>query len=276
MTETSHRTAHTHGPADADRADRVHHDDRAVSAAPAEPAAIPAEDLPAWLRPVADAARTVRPEQLSRFLPPAEGGRQSAVLMLFGEGSPQSGDGPDVLLLQRAKTLRSHAGQPAFPGGAIDPGDTGPVAAALREANEETGLDPACVRVFGTLPPLYIPVSNFVVTPVLAWWRDPCPVAPVDPAEVARVVRVPIGDLADPRNRARLKHPSGHLGPAFLVDGMVVWGFTAGLLDRMLNLAGWERPWDHAHEVELSEAEWRLARRGYDPYEETAAEPADS
>ncbi|NUU26270.1 MAG: CoA pyrophosphatase, partial [Streptomycetaceae bacterium] len=94
------------------------------------------DGLPTWLRPVADAARTVRPEQLSRFLPPETGGRQSAVLMLFGEGE----DGPDVLLLERAHTLRKHAGQPAFPGGAIDPEDAGPVGAALREAREETGL----------------------------------------------------------------------------------------------------------------------------------------
>ncbi|MEU8133281.1 NUDIX hydrolase [Streptodolium elevatio] len=228
------------------------------------------DGLPAWLRPFADAARAVSPEQLSRFLPPEQGGRQSAVLMLFGEGE----DGPDVLLLERSHTLRKHAGQPAFPGGAIDPEDAGPVDAALREAQEETGLDPSCVQVFGMLPPLYIPVSNFVVTPILAWWRDDCPVAPVDAGEVARVVRVPLGDLTDPLHRARLRHPTGYLGPAFLVDGMVVWGFTAGLLDRTIALAGWERPWDHEREVELTEAQWRLARRGYDRYEETASDPA--
>lgn len=227
------------------------------------------DGLPSWLRPFADLSRTVRPEQLSRFLPPERGGRESAVLVLFGEGE----DGPDVLLLQRAGTLRKHAGQPAFPGGAIDPGDAGPVGAALREAHEETGLDPECVEVFGTLPSLYIPVSNFIVTPVLAWWRDDCPVAPVDAGEVARVVRVPLGDLVDPANRARLRHPTGHHGPAFLVENMVVWGFTAGLLDRILAFAGWERPWDQDRHVELSEAEWRLARRTYDRYEETAADP---
>ncbi|MCF2529209.1 NUDIX hydrolase [Yinghuangia soli] len=225
------------------------------------------DGLPDWLTPVAEAARTVRPEQLSRFLPPAEGGRQAAVLMLFGEGP----DGPDVLLLERAGTLRKHAGQPAFPGGAIDPEDAGPVDAALREAREETGLDPDCVQVFGMLPSLYIPVSNFVVAPVLAWWRDDCPVAPMSEGEVARVVRVPLADLADPANRARLRHTTGYLGPAFLVEDMVVWGFTAGLLDRTLALAGWERPWDQDRQVELTEAEWRLAGRDRDRYEQRIA-----
>ena len=66
----------------------------------------------------------------SRFRPPPEGGRQSAVLMLFGDGP----EGPELLFIERAWTLRSHAGQPAFPGGALDPEDEGPVAAALREA----------------------------------------------------------------------------------------------------------------------------------------------
>jgi hypothetical protein len=66
----------------------------------------------------------------------------------------------------------------------------------------------------------------------------------VDPQEVARVARVPIADLADPANRFRAVHPSGFTGPAFRASGLFVWGFTAGLLDRLLALTGWERPWD--------------------------------
>ncbi|CAM5632483.1 CoA pyrophosphatase [Streptomyces californicus] len=183
------------------------------------PAAVTTEGLPAWLAPVADAARTVRPQQLSRFLPPESGaGRQSAVLVLFGEGER----GPELLLMERAGTLRSHAGQPSFPGGALDPEDgdqatTGPLRAALREAEEETGLDPRGVQIFGVLPRLYIPVSSFVVTPVLGWWRTPSPIGAVDPAETARVFTVPVADLTDPANRATAVHPSGHSGPAFLV-----------------------------------------------------------
>jgi len=217
-------------------------------------ARIERDGLPEWLLPVRAAAESVLPEQLSRFLPPATGGRPSAVLMLFGEG-PQ---GPDLLLIERARSLRSHAGQPSFPGGALDPEDgdpagDGPLAAALREAAEETGLDPAGVQVFAMLPALYIPVSGFVVTPVLGWWRQESPVAPVDPAETGAVFRVPLTELTDPANRARLRHPSGHTGPAFEVADRLVWGFTAGVIDRVLHYSGLARPWDGSRTVELSE-----------------------
>ena len=216
------------------------------------------EGLPGWLDPVVRAVATVRPTQLSRFLPPEDGaGRQSAVLILFGEGA--GGRGPELLLMERAGTLRSHAGQPAFPGGALDPEDgdpqgEGPLRAALREAEEETGLDPSGVQLFGVLPKLYIPVSEFVVTPVLAWWREPTPVGVVDPNETARVFTVPVADLTDPANRVTTLHPSGHKGPAFLVESALVWGFTAGIIDRLLHFAGWERPWDREKQVPL---DWR-------------------
>ena len=209
-------------------------------------------DLPGWLRGLATAARTIEPAQLSAFLPPPAGGRPSAVLVLFGEGS----GGPELLLLERASNLRQHAGQASFPGGALDPEDgdpegAGPWRAALREAEEETGLDPAGVRIFATLPRLYIPVSRFVVSPVLAWWRKPTPVAPQDPAETARVFTVPVAQLADPAHRGTAVHPSGFRGPCFEVADTLVWGFTAGVIDRLLHYGGWERPWDRGRLLPL-------------------------
>jgi 8-oxo-dGTP pyrophosphatase MutT (NUDIX family) len=197
------------------------------------------------------------PEQLSRFLPPPTGGRASAVLMLFGDGPA----GPEVLLIERASTMRSHAGQPAFPGGATDPEDNGPVATALREAAEEVGLDPASVTVLSPLPALWLPPSGFVVTPVLAWWHAPHPVEPRDAAEVAAVVRVPVAHLVEPANRMQVRHPSGYVGPAFDVAGLLVWGFTAGLLDKVLAVAGWERPWDRSRLRPLPAEAVELAAR---------------
>jgi 8-oxo-dGTP pyrophosphatase MutT (NUDIX family) len=149
--------------------------------------------------------------------------------------------------------MRSHAGQPAFPGGAVDPDDDGPVAAALREAEEETGLDPSGVEVFGQLPVIHILPSRYAVTPVLGWWRKPSQVGVVDPAEVASVHRVPLADLTDPANRFRVRHRSGYVGPAFGVAGLVVWGFTGGLIDRLLTLLGWDRPWDRSIVRDLPE-----------------------
>lgn len=201
------------------------------------------ELAPPWLRPLVEAVRTVRAEQLSRFVPPEDGsGRHSAVLMLFA--SPDGAAEADVLLLRRAATLRSHAGQVAFPGGATDPTDANPAATALREASEEVGLRPDTVDVLAELPALFLPPSGFVVTPVLGHWREPHPVGVVDTAEVARVRRLPIAELTDPANRFTVRHLSGFRGPGFEVGGLFIWGFTAGLLDRMMRLAGWERPWD--------------------------------
>jgi 8-oxo-dGTP pyrophosphatase MutT (NUDIX family) len=213
---------------------------------------------PDWLRPLVEAVADADTDVFltgGRTAPPDV--RRSAVLVLFGEGP----HGPDVLLIERSPHLRSHAGQPAFPGGGIDPTDDGPVGAALREAEEETGLDPSGVEVLAVLPDLWVPPSANVVTPVLAWWRTPCEVSAADVGEVAAVARVPIAELADPGNRLQLQHPSGMLGPAFEVAGMLVWGFTAGVLARLMTLAGWDRSWDTTRVGELPEETLRLAMR---------------
>ncbi|MCY1684375.1 NUDIX hydrolase [Kocuria sp. SL71] len=168
----------------------------------------------------------------------------------------------------------------AFPGGRLDPEDGdpedpddvlqlpgGPVAAAyvraaLREAQEETGLDPSGIEILGALPKAPVPVSGHDVTPVVGWWTRPSAVDVVDHAESSLVFRVPVLDLVDPdrrhtaevtregANRPTLRHRS----PAFRVprqitdpvggaDEVVVWGFTGILLDRVLEAAGWARPW---------------------------------
>jgi 8-oxo-dGTP pyrophosphatase MutT (NUDIX family) len=222
--------------------------------------------LPDWMRTLASRVSEVPVERVTRFAPPPEGGRAASVLMLFGTDAPTPDGagtvpGPDVLVLQRASTMRSHAGQPAFPGGAADPGDDGPAGTALREAAEEVALDPSTVEVVTMLPDLWLPASGFVVTPVLGWWREPHEVYAADPAEVADVARVPVSELADPGNRWRVRHPSGYTGPAFAVRDMLVWGFTAGILATLLDLGDWSVPWDRSRVQELPESAVELAAR---------------
>jgi 8-oxo-dGTP pyrophosphatase MutT (NUDIX family) len=203
---------------------------------------------PAWMVDVIAAIPRIKEHQLTSFRPPPDGTpRAASVLILFGDGAR----GAEVLLLERAAEMRAHPGQVAFPGGRQDDTDADAVAAALREAEEETGLDPSGVDIVGVLPALWLPVSDFLVTPVIGWWHTPISVRAVDPAETASVHVVAVADLVDTANRGRVRHPSGYIGPAFLVGEVLVWGFTAAILARLLALLGWERPWDEERYFEL-------------------------
>lgn len=212
-------------------------------------------DVPDWLCPLVE--RIAHPDagrfDARRTDPPAAA-RPAAVLILFGYGDT----GPDVLLLRRADGLNAHPGQVAFPGGALDATDDGPLDAALRESVEEVGVLPDGIRPVAILPELYVAHSGFRVTPIVAHWQAPSPVAPVDLAETAAVARVPISWLADPAHRFRVGIAGRGATPAFLVPGMLVWGFTGVLLSGVLDLGGWAREWDDGDVRGLDEA-WLAA-----------------
>lgn len=210
---------------------------------------------PSWLADLAERVPGIPGETFSRFLPPPGGGRRSsAVLVLFAPG-PVDPEDTTVVITERAHTMRSHAGQPAFPGGGTEEGDLDAESTALREAWEEIGLDPGGVDVLTELPTLHIPVSGYDVTPVLAWWREPEPTRlyAKDTREVARVLQPSVASLADPAGRFQVRHPSGFVGPAWDVEGLLVWGFTAGILDRVLDLAGLSPGWDRSELRDLPE-----------------------
>jgi 8-oxo-dGTP pyrophosphatase MutT (NUDIX family) len=185
--------------------------------------------------------------------------RQAAVLILFGvldsvpavtPDAAVAGD-VDVLLQRRASTLSSHPGQVSFPGGGREAGDADAAATALREAEEETGLDPAGVEVLATLPEIPLAASNHRVTPVLGWWTTPSRVAAVDHAETVEVFRIPVATLLDPKTRftsVRRYGTQTFRAPAFDVGGTIVWGFTAMVLDALFDAAGWTQPWDRTRE----------------------------
>lgn len=208
---------------------------------------------------------------------PGTDARQAAVLLLFGPGTATTTSattsastatttsGPDprtpghdadprsahLLLTRRSAHLRSHAGQVAFPGGRVEPGDTGPAATALREAAEEVALDPSSVTVVAELPVLHVVPSNNDVTPVVGWWHAPGPLRP-DLHEVDAVTTVPLADLADPAVRIGVRHPSGGVWPGFDVPGgFLVWGFTAWVVDRVLASCGLDGAWDASPVLEM-------------------------
>ncbi len=201
--------------------------------------------LPAWLQPIVAGAASITVDDLTRFKPPDDSdARRSAVLMLFAD-TDGDGDG-ELLLTERAHHMRSHPGQVSFPGGMIDPGET-PIEAALREADEEIGLDPSGVEVFAELPELWLPPSNFAVTPVLGYWRRRGPVGIASPDEVHAIHHVSIAELLDPTHRISVRHPSGWVGPGFLIGPdreVILWGFTAGIISRLFDHLGWSADWD--------------------------------
>lgn len=214
--------------------------------------------------------------------------RAASVLILFSGSWDADPDHPgglpadaQVLLTERAPTLRQHSGQVAFPGGSFDPGDDYPVGTALREAAEETGLEASSVDVLANLPSFPVPVSNFEVTPVVAHWREPGPVGVVDAGETSRVVRVNLREMLAPQNRFQVQRSvlgaRAYRGPAFFVDGLLVWGFTGGLLAAISDASGWDVPWNHDDVRPLEEA---IARAGSPqlsgfPTLRRAADPGD-
>lgn len=144
---------------------------------------------------------------------------------------------PSVLFTVRTETVRSHKGQISFPGGSVDPTDASAKAAALRETQEEIGLDPAAVDVVGELDTTPTFVSGFVISPFVGVLRETPPLRP-NPAEVAEVLEVPLADLND---EIRAEPGFAHAGRTYPTEAWiwrdyVIWGVTARLIRLFLGV----------------------------------------
>lgn len=180
--------------------------------------------------------------------PIPEHARAAAVLILLTDSA-----NPKVTLIERSASLRTHAGQIAFPGGGLDPDDDSASAAALRETEEEIGLPRAQVQLIGQLPTAWVPVSGYAVTPVLGTWDGLHPVRPIHPEEVSAVLSLSLTELANPQNRVSSRHVSGYIGPAFVIADLFIWGFTAHLISWVLELGGWTHEWDATQVLDVPE-----------------------
>ncbi len=162
------------------------------------------------------------------------GARPAAVLIPIYPG-PE----PTLIFTVRTDALPTHKGQISFPGGKIDPSDESPREAALREAQEEIGLDPEAVTIVGELDATPTFVSGYVVTPVVGLIDERPPLDP-NPAEVAEVLEVPVSDLVEDIRREAGFEEGGRSYPteAWVWRGHVIWGLTARLLREFLTVLG--------------------------------------
>jgi 8-oxo-dGTP pyrophosphatase MutT (NUDIX family) len=167
------------------------------------------------------------------FAPAFPGARHSAVLVALAP----SDRGVEVLLTRRSMDMRTHRGEISFPGGRLDPGETASEA-ALREAHEEVGLDPALVSVEGELEHLNTIVSRSYIVPVVASLAAPVDVLPASP-EVDRVLWVPLGEFTRPdtyRSERWGTPPTDRLLHFFELDDETVWGATASIIVQLLTI----------------------------------------
>ncbi|MEM8534035.1 MAG: CoA pyrophosphatase [Chloroflexota bacterium] len=170
---------------------------------------------------------------LRRLDPPTDVvSRKGAVLLIF---YPDSHD-LRIPLTVRSNTLPTHRGEVSLPGGATDPDDDGPTATALREGYEELGIDPESIDIWGTLSPLYIPPSNFYITPVVGFSKHH-PHMQVNTAEVQEVITVTVRELLDPQRVVVEQWQRQGIAlqvPFFAIAGHKVWGATAMILSELV------------------------------------------
>ena len=161
--------------------------------------------------------------------------RKAAVLSCLFEQNEE----PYLAFIRRATTLRSHSGEIAFPGGSADPTDTSLAMTALREAQEEIGLDPSRAEILGIMPPIFTVVSNFLITPIVAYLAQGPGTLRLQPSEVAELILLPLQGLADPAIFHTEEWERGGMRrTVYFYDygPYRIWGATARILNELLDL----------------------------------------
>jgi 8-oxo-dGTP pyrophosphatase MutT (NUDIX family) len=183
--------------------------------------------------------RLEAPEQANFLIDELEGRRPNARRAAVLLGLFDQDGGTHLAFIRRASTLRAHSGEIAFPGGAVDVSDDSPVTTALREAQEEIGLDPARVEVLGILPPVFTVVSNFLITPVVAFLAHGLGTLQLQANEVAEIILLPLHGLADPTIMHTEEWTRGGLARiVYFYDygPYRIWGATGRILNALLDL----------------------------------------
>jgi len=172
-----------------------------------------------------------RIQELMRFSPPDDA-IQSSVLILLYPLEDKTG----LVLMLRPEYGGIHSGQISLPGGKHEETDESLIYTALREAREEIGIDPAQVQILGQLTEIYIPPSNFMVTPIVGHLASQ-PRFTADPKEVAKIIEIRLDDLLDEKNR-QMKKMKFSLGfslkvPSYYINDNIIWGATAMILSEL-------------------------------------------
>jgi 8-oxo-dGTP pyrophosphatase MutT (NUDIX family) len=185
--------------------------------------------------PIVDRLRAIARPEAGAPAPPIGGGRPASVLLLCDPST----SGVPLLFVLRSADLRAHPGQIAFPGGSAEPGDADVTATALREANEELGIDPDNVEVLGLLSPFGTVVSDRWLTPVIGLERGPSQLRG-DGFEIAEWFRIDIADLLVAPHTVRELERDGIRRPVhfYKASQRVIWGVTGGILHELLVLLG--------------------------------------
>ncbi len=184
---------------------------------------------PAWLDAIRSRIAQSRPSDHDPSLDSVL--RPAAVLVLLID----SNDGPNVLLTQRAATLTNYPRSLVFPGGSTETNDEGPTATALREAAEEIGIDPTQVHIIGSLAPLPLRETGFLVTPVVGWCTRLQPSDTPNPEEVTVEVQIPLREFADTSDRVQRSPLANTTDFQFSIDGTAVGEMTSIVIDALLD-----------------------------------------